>query len=79
MSYVCMEVLTDSHLSSSVYTWDHRNSTDAYMITDRGVSFFFSYAYSNEIPEFQTLKHLSFERHVTYDLKKEFLSKKCLY
>ena len=76
MSYVCMEVLTDSHLSSSVYTWDHRNSTDVYMITDRCVSFFFSYADSNEIPEFQTLMHLSFERHVIYDLRKRISFKK---
>ena len=53
MSYVCMEVLTDSHLSSSVYKWDHHNSTDVYMITDRGVNFFFSYADSRKYLNFR--------------------------
>ena len=70
MSYVCMEVLTDSHLSSSVYKWDHYNYTDAYMIINGGVNFFFSYADSSEIHEFQTLVQLFFERHMIYGLKK---------
>ena len=70
MSYVSMEVLTDTHWSSSVYKWDHHNYTDVYMVIDGGVNFFFSYADSSEIPEFHTLMHLSYKRHFINDLRK---------
>ena len=58
---VYMEVLTDSHTSSSVYEWDHRNhlsssvsewsTSHVYMTIDTGINFFFYYFAHKIIPQ----------------------------
>ena len=80
MSHVYMEVLTDSHRSSSVYEWDHhghisrsifewdkRNFTHVYMTVDTGINFFFNYTDRNEIPVGTILTQLIFTRQPLYD------------
>ena len=80
MSHVYLEVLTDSHRSSSVYEWDHhshtsasiyeldkRNFTHVYMTVDTGINFFFNYTDRNEIPYLTTLMDLAFIRQPLYD------------
>ena len=80
MSHVYMEVLTDSHRSSSVYEWDHhshmspsvyewdkRNFTSVYMTVDTGINFFFDYTDRNEMPFATTLMQLIFIRQPFYD------------
>ena len=70
VSYVHMEVLTDSHMSSSVYTWNHHNNSDVYMTVDSGVNFFFGFITGYVIPITDILIQFSFERQLAYDERK---------
>ena len=77
MSHVYMEVLTDNHMSSTVYEWDHQSSsvyewldlnfTYLYMTIDTGINFFFHYTDRNEIPYLTLIMHLNLIRQPLYD------------
>ena len=66
-SYVYIEVFTDSHLSSSVYEWDHRNNTPVYITVDTGINFFFHFTDSKELPFSTMLMYLRFLHQPLYD------------
>ena len=67
MSYTHMEVLTDSHMSSTVYKLAHRNYNTFYMTVDSGIIFFFNYTDSNKLPYNAILIYLMFMRKPLYD------------
>ena len=88
MSHIYMEVHTDSHMSSSVYEWDHhshaspatyypysrkRNYTHIYMTIDTGIIFFLGYTDRNKIPF--PLMTLEFIRQPLYDERLEISNK----
>ena len=68
VSHVSLEVPTDSHMSTSVYKWNHCNTSyNVYIIFDVSINILFA---SNDVVPRESCRHLFivwFRCHFVYD------------